>query len=318
VVFVSFTVDGVPVADPHVITPNELHDLDVTVQVSRWPSGARLVLDALTVEPVPAIGQLPRFELDHPATEPPHKVQHGGRLHLNVSQPIAARPLEFVYRAFFTPEQPGLKVVVEGERRLRVRSHDPARNPVTGYVEVDLRLLAIRDQLRGFGSLRDKDVDNFLTLLTALGQMAGAALQDKLFPGKISEAEFQSRVRDRLRANPRIGAQLQEHAMAAGGIMDLSLHELTLELKVEANKLVVPADVDGYSQQAAQYTAGVDKRLGTLCVLDCSDKKSAPGSVANDIFLRTVPPPGQPGGLPLLIGVVIVRGNLPLPSAHSK
>lgn len=318
VVFVSFTVDGIPLADPHFITPDELHDLDVTVRVSRWPAGARLILDAITVEPAPTIGELPRFMLDRPQTEPPHEIKHGGRMLIRVAQAIAARPLEFVYRAYFSPEQARLEVVVEGERRIRVRSHDPARSPVTGYRQVDLKLIEIRDLLRTFVGLQDRDVDAFLLLLAALGQMAGEALQDKIFPGRIPETEFQQKVRQRLRGDARIGSELQEHAQVAGGIMDLSFREITIELKVEPDTLVVPDGVEGYSQQAAQYTAGNDKRLGLLCVLDCSDKTSAPGSVVNDIVLRQVPPPGQPHGVPLLLGVVIVRGNLLRPSDLSR
>jgi hypothetical protein len=318
VVFVSFTVDGIALSDPHAITPDELHDLDVTVKVSRWPSGARLFLDALTVEPQPGVCELPKFTFDRPQTSAPHEIHQGGRMLVRVGQAIAARPLEFVYRAYFLPHQPNLGVVVEGERRVRVRSHDPARNPVSGYRQVDLKLLEIRDGLRSFLGVRDDERDAFLLLLAGLGQMAGEALQDKTLPGKFSEADFQLRVREKLRANARIGSELQEHAHVAGGITDLSFRGIPIELKVEPNTYVEVDRVEGYSQQAAQYAAGSDRRLAILCVLDCAAKTSAPGSVANDIALRLVSPPGKAAGIPLLLGVVIVRGNLPRPSDLSK
>ncbi|WP_437535066.1 hypothetical protein WME79_12580 [Sorangium sp. So ce726] len=318
VVFVCFTVDGVGLSDPHVITPDELHDLDVTVRVSRWPAGAHLILDALTVEPQPAIGELPKFRFEQPQTATPYEVRQNGRMLIRVRQPIAARPLEFVYRAYFEPEQRHLDVVVEGERRIRVRSYDPARNPVTGYQQVDLKLLEIRDKVRSFVGVQDKEIDAFLLVLAALGQTAGEALQDNTFPGQKTEAEFQQQLRGKLRANPRIGADLQEHAQVAGGITDFSYGGIPVELKVEPKALVVADGVERYSQQAAQYTAGNDRRMGILTILDCSPKTSAPGSATNDIFLRVVQPPGGGAGVPLLLGVVIIRGNLRRPSDLSK
>jgi hypothetical protein len=55
-----------------------------------------------------------------------------------------------------------------------------------------------------------------------------------------------------------------------------------------------------------------------LCLLDCSQKLNAPGSIANDIALQIVPPPNYVGKLPLLVGIVIIRGNLSTPSSLSR
>jgi hypothetical protein len=317
IVFVSFTVDGVPLADPHVIAPDELHDLDVTVRVSRWPEGASLVLDALTVEPLPTVGELPRFTIDRPQGPAPHELRQGGRMLIRVAQRIAARPLEFVYRAYFLPEQPRLDVAVEGDRRIRVRSYDPVRHPVTGFPYIDLKLLEIRDQVRTFLGIQDRELDAFLLILKALGQMAGEALKDNTFPQKIAESEFQKRVCAKLRADLHIAVELEVHPHGAGGILDLSFRGIPIELKVEPTTLVSPDVVEGYSQQAAQYTAGNDRRLGVLCILDCSPKGRAPGSVADDIMLRPISPPSK-NGSPLVLGVVVVQGNLPRPSSWSS
>ena len=129
---------------------------------------------------------------------------------------------------------------------------------------------------------------------------------------------FQSKMKELLRADPRIGSELEEHPHVAGGITDLSYHRIRIELKVEAEHFVTVPDAQKYLGQTTQYVAGSDRRFGVLCVLDCSPKKTAPGSVANDIDLLTVPPPANLSGIALLVGVVIIRGNLATPSDLSK
>ena len=119
-----------------------------------------------------------------------------------------------------------------------------------------------------------------------------------------------------LRFDRRIGAELEEHPHAAGGITDLSFRGVRLELKVEAGQLVTAENAQMYFQQIIQYVAGSDRRFGILCVLDCSEKTTAPGSAANDVFLHVADPPR--GGLPIALGIVIVRGNLQKPSSFSR
>jgi len=90
-----------------------------------------------------------------------------------------------------------------------------------------------------------------------------------------------------------------------------------LELKSEREQFVTAEAASAFVPQTAQYVSGSDRRLGILCILDCSAKTQAPGLVENDIFLVPVPPPGG-AGAPVLIAVVIIRGNLPKPSDLSR
>jgi hypothetical protein len=87
-------------------------------------------------------------------------------------------------------------------------------------------------------------------------------------------------------------------------------------LKVEGGKAVSVDDARSYSDQEAQYVAGSDRRLGIISVLDFSKKESPPGVPSNDIGLLSIAP--ATGGAPLLLGVVIIRGNLRRPSDYSK
>jgi hypothetical protein len=152
--------------------------------------------------------------------------------------------------------------------------------------------------------------------MTALAAIAGQALQDSLFPGRWREDDFQKEVRRMLRSDRRIGAELEEHPHAAGGITDLSFRGIRLELKVEADEIVTADNAQGFFQQIIQYVAGSDRRFGVLCMLDSSEKTAAPCSPANDVFLHVADSPNV--GLPLILGVVIVRGNLQKPSSFSQ
>lgn len=316
VAFASFELDGARFEDPHTIEPELVHDLKVEARISRWPEGAdRLVLEPLSVEPAGTY-EVPTFALDRPAEESAPVLSATGRLLIRNPLSLFARPLEFKYRARFEPFRSDISVFVQGQRALRVRCFDPVRSPQSGYVQIDQALVALRDQARRQPAIKDRELHDFLLLLTALGAIAGQALQDNLLPGTWAESDFQREVRRMLRSDRRIGAELEEHPHSAGGITDLSFRGIRLELKVESSETVTADTVERYFQQTIQYVAGSDRRLGALCVLDCSEKTAAPGSAANDLFLHVADPPGS--GLPILIGVIIVRGNLRKPSSYSR
>lgn len=316
VAFTSFELNGVALGDLHTVQPETLHDLHVAVRVSHWPTTAqRLVLEVMSVEP-PSAYDLPTFAFDRPAGTAPYMLTQTGRLLVHHPVALYARPLQFTYKARFEPAGE-TSVSVEGHRHLRMQSFDPERQPQSGYALVDTRVFAIREQVRATVPIPDRELNDFLLLLTAIGGIAGQSLQSNIFSGKYSEEEFQSELTKLLRLNPRIGSQLEEHPRAAGGITDLSFRGIRLELKSEQNAVVTLEDASSFIQQAAQYVAGSDRRLGILSILDCSTKTEAPGLIDNDISLVSVPPPGT-NGVPILIAVVIIRGNLSRPSALSR
>jgi hypothetical protein len=313
VAFASFQIDGTQLMDPHTIRPGVLHDLKVSVTASQWPEQAKeLVLEAMSVEPATAY-DLPRFSFQRPTGQPPYSVEQTGRLLLQYPLALYARPLQFTYRARFSPEIAESQVVVQGHRQLRVQCFDPMREPQSGYSLVDGRVLQIRDELRHVTAIDDNELNDFLLLMTVIGGIAGQSLQDDIFDRIYSEAEFQEEMKKLLRRDPRIGSQLEEHPRAAGGITDLSFRGIRLELKVESDLLVTEDYASRFLPQTAQYVAGSDRRSGMLAVLDCSSKSEAPGTVDNDISIKIVEPPSG-RGLPIYIGMIIIRGNLAKPS----
>lgn len=54
--------------------------------------------------------------------------------------------------------------------------------------------------------------------------------------------KFQEEIKKLLRADARIGSQLEEHPRAGGGITDLSFHQIRIELKVEPEQFITVPD----------------------------------------------------------------------------
>ena len=314
VAFTAFRMNGTILSDAHTVDSDTIYDLGIDVSVSKWPEKAtELVVEPASVELQEAY-EFPTFKFNRPQQSPPYTLSARGRMKLQYPTSFFARPLEFVYLARFSPPTADLEVVTEGQRHLHFRSYDPERDPQSGYVQVDRRLIEIRDQARGVPGTADRELHDFLMLMGALGGIAGEALQDNIFRGDYSESTFQTQLKGLLRARPRIGSELEEHPRAGGGITDLSYHGIRLELKIADTGYATKDSLLQYLPQTSQYVVGSDRKFGVLCLLDYSRKKQSPGSVSDDIALEVLQPPSG-SGLPICVGTVIIRGNLAQPSS---
>ncbi len=317
VAVVAFQLDGERIDGVATVEPRVNHELQVSLELSRWHESAEeLVLDALTTHD-PGACRFPTFvfrrDEDHVAGKP---MVQADFLRLDVPQTIASRPLEVRYRACFREGREEYPIAVEGERQFELRGYSARLSPVTGYEELDQELVSLRDDLRRSGGISESKIGDFLEVMVSLSAMAARALHDAEFTGDWNERRFQKYVTRELRRNPRIGSALEAHPHASGGITDLSLRGLRIELKVVRKGTVSAASADRYAGQASQYVAGSDSRVGVICILDMAPKAEPSHSVVNDVGLcRKKPANGD--GLPILLGVVVVRGNLPNPSSLS-
>jgi hypothetical protein len=314
VAFLKFTIDGTAVEETHHLAPGEMHDLDVEVRVSRWPKGATaLMLEPVSIEP-PGTYQLPTFSIEAPLGEGPFRLIKQGRAVLNVPQHFGARPYEFKYVARFLPSECEQPIDTVGQRTLTLQGMNPALRSLTGYANLDRKLIEIRDQLRPTFRRDQQDLVDALTLAMPLVNLAGQARQDNLFKSVISEPDFQKEIRRLLRARPSIGAALDEHPHAAGGITDLSFRGIRLELKVESGHNLTLQDCERFLEQTVSYVAANGKRIGVLCVLDCSPKKRPAFPAEDGIGVQM----HQATETPIFVLTILLQGNLASPSDFSR
>jgi hypothetical protein len=138
-------------------------------------------------------------------------------------------------------------------------------------------------------------------------------VQDAEFEGVWLEDRFQDYVRRDLRRAPRIGSDLDEHPRAAGGITDLSLRGIVIELKAVKDRIGSIEDCKAYVEQTSSYAVAKGKRVAVLCVLDCSAKDSAPWPAAEGLgVLRSTAPAD------VAVVTVVMQGNITRPSKLSR
>ena len=310
VAFTAFSVNGTPFSKDQLLNLNIGYDLQVEVGLSSWPEGeCELRLEPLSGEPADSY-ELPTFSFTKPSSKQPNNLKATQRMVLKRANSFLARPLEFTYRATFTSLR---EITTEGQRHLSVRCFDPQKDPVSGYGQVDHKLVEVRDAARRLVGISDNDLNNLLILMGAVGNIAGQSMQDNLFKGAWSEDDFQVEMRRLLRSYPTIGSELEEHPHVSGGITDLSFRHTRLELKFIDDHYVTRDDLLLHLPQTVQYIAGSDRRFGLLCILDASPKQGTQGSVGDDVSYETsLGPSGR--GLPIIVGTIIVRGNLSRPS----
>ena len=129
VAFLSFSVDGVAAATVDHLTPDETHDLEIEVRISRWPEDATMLRLAPVSIEVANSYDLPTFEFARPDGDPPYVCRQRGRAKIHGGQALRAQPFEFRYAAEFAPQASEQPVAVVGHRTLRFESIDVSRSP---------------------------------------------------------------------------------------------------------------------------------------------------------------------------------------------
>ena len=203
-----------------------------------------------------------------------------------------------------------------GYAELALHTYDPALDFITGSEVIDQRVYEILVEVSASGA-PEAERNAFAELFKAVANEAQALVANNTFRAgtRVSEAEFQSHLLERLQsvlgaANVRTGSEV------GGGEMDVVyLDTLTAELKVERTTSASLDNSARYLGQPAQYAAAGGRQLAVLCILDISKRSAPPGVLANGIGLLRPRLAGyEDPAFPTLVGVVIVSGGLPLPS----
>lgn len=107
--------------------------------------------------------------------------------------------------------------------------------------------------------------------------------------------------------------------MRTGGITDLVLGRIPLELKVEKSAISLEDAARKFVSQSTQYASASDSQVSMLAVLDASEKRAPAGVMGNEIkweYPETASGPKPP--LLSMVGITIIRAGLPRPSDFSR
>jgi len=315
-ILVLASIDGEPAPDPVALRPDRYHVLDLTARVASWPPDAtRLKVDFLSALPATVI-EVGGVEFE------------SGRLEASTHLVLRAdlgfdRPaVELVSRAAFVDASgQSTPVRVVGYRRIRVASFDPRTAMPLEMPIVAARVQEMMGELdASIPKLMGEDRRDLLTLLESIVRFAHRQQQKALKAGeeRVDEAAFQRLLEDHFAADPGIGARIVRHAGASGGLTDLGLGRVPLELKVEHENAPSLEDAAKYMSQPEHYAVDRDSQISVLVVLDDSPKSAPPGVLSNYIgWLRPSLHGLTDPRYPSMVAVVIIPIRFPTPSTWS-
>lgn len=322
---VMFELDGQPWSTPQVVRANLVHDLTATVTIPYWPEEADyLLIDYVTTLP-PEHYRLTEFRIDRSNGDPVRETTMAGHAEFPIGQSVLSEPALIQLRARFRSSKDAKFVkpaTVIGYHKLRVRISDADHTSLLSrYPAIDERIVEIVDEVREkVRDINQEHLSDFVTLLGSVTNYMGICAQQALYREgkKISEAEFQADLLTHLRR--LLGVEVREAPKQGGGPTDIQYRTVIAELKVEGKIADREKLVAKYVAQPTQYSSGMGAQLGILCILDLTEKERPPANPKNNILMRSVPVHGFAAGdepHPTLIAVVVIDGNLRLPSSYS-
>lgn len=311
-----FRFQGEPVLRPTVLQPGALHQLEVEARVASWPEGAEVLrLTFLSVHPRDFV-YVSDVTFREDALVQPLEIRLAGE------RPASDPPIGITALATFEGGEKDVASVLTGNTTLELVTFDPGTALPVNMPATARRLLQMMSQLgNALPDLPAADRRDARLLLEGQLRFAHTLLDDRLeLQPDVDEAWFQRELRMFLQADPTIGARLEERVGRAGGITDLGLGNIVLELKVEKATPTSFDRVQGqFAEQPTQYASARDSQVSLLGVLDVSAKRAPAGVMGNEIgwaFPETTSGPNAP--LPSMVGVVVMRAGFPRPSDFSR
>jgi hypothetical protein len=323
---VMLEIDRQPWSTPQVIQANRIYGLSAKVALPRWPDET----DFFAIEYVTTLPKehyrITEFRIERSSLGPSNEAKTSGHIEFPVGQSLLSEPVVIQLRASFRsstdPKLIKLATVI-GYHKLRVRISDPTRTPLLSkYPALDERIVEIINEIsRAAPGVSQGHLGDFIALLGGIANYMGICLQQAVYKEgqEISEAQFQSDLLDHLRL--LLGSEVQEAPKQGGGPTDIQYRSVTTELKVERDVSDRAKMVDRFLNQPTQYSSANGAQLGILCILDMTPKERRPANPKNNILLKTPIVHGFPEGTPphpTKIAVVIIDGNLRLPSSYSR
>jgi hypothetical protein len=316
--------DGVLVTNAHVLRPDEVHDLGVEIRVTQWPDQATALEVTFLSVLSPDQARLPSFTFPRipPDEDGICRLSGSGSLSVSFTLPAGAPPLAFPVAARFTG--PGLDEVlpVAGHSELWLRPFDATTDGLTRRPQLDERLADMYTVLHG-KNLNADDVQAFCRLYTAIAGKAVDIQFERSYMrkqgGGVTERSFHDDLFDRLLADPALQGRVQRGIRAAAGFLDIAHDRINAELKVAKKTAVTVETSHKYLGQAADYAADTGSQLSILVVLDMTQTRNPPGVLENYLgFMQPALAGLHDPRFPALVGVIVIKGSLLIPSGYSR
>lgn len=308
--------NGEPVLRPAVVKPFALHQFEVEARVAEWPEATdELELSFLSVHPREFLqASSVRFTPD--ALRQPLEIRVEGE------RPPNHPPLSLTARAQFRSGGESRPARLAGNTTLELVTFDPGTATPLNMPTAALRLQSMMSELsNALPNLTTDDRRDVRLLLEGVLRYAHVLLDDRLAVATdVDEAWFQSELRTFLQADPSIGARLSERTGRAGGITDLGLGHIVLELKAETSSPITLSKAsDQYTGQPTQYASAGDAQVSLVAVLDASEKRAPAGVMGNELaWVYPSTTSGPDADFPSIVGVIVVRSGFPRPSDFSR
>jgi hypothetical protein len=314
--------DGALVTNAHVLRPDEVHDLGLEIRLTDWPERATAIEVTFLSVLSPSQARLPSFTFPRvrPDDDGVYRLSASGSLSVSFTLPAGSPPQAFPIAARFTG--PGVDEVlpVAGHSELRLRPFDATTDALTRRPQLDERIVRLYSVLHDM-DLNSDDVQAFCRLYTAIVDKAVDMQFDRAYRkgAHTTERAFHDDLFSRLLSDPGLEGRVQRGNRTAGGFLDIIHDRVNAELKVARQTAVTVQTSHKYLGQPADYACDTGSQLSILVVLDMTNKQSPPGVLENYLgWMKPALAGLDDPRFPSLVGVIIINGNLRVPSGYSR
>lgn len=323
VAVVMISVDDRLLTGPAVLRPDTVYTVKVDLQIDAWPDWADQLHLGWVGGFVPTEMMLPEMTWQRPASFD-GTLSNEGTLLLRFALPAGRPAPPFSVMASWSGEIEGQarreRIDVAGHSEIRLRPFDAARDALTDIDVVDERLHKLYASLFA-ADYPDEEIQAFCRLFTAVCRSGFRYTWDKKYRrgARVTERQFHDDLYDDLMADPDLGGRVERGSPLALGFLDIRHDRITAELKVERRVAVTHESAPKYMGQATQYASADGRHLSILAILDMSPKERPPGTAENNLFMLIPALHGlNDPYAPSVVAVVVVNGNLPVPSSWSR
>ncbi|MDE0268387.1 MAG: hypothetical protein OXI96_05035 [Acidimicrobiaceae bacterium] len=307
---------GEPVMRPTILQPGAMHQFEVEARVKHWPEEA----DQLEVEFITLLPESYLYASDLNFTR--EALQQSLEVRVAGERLPSNPPLELTAHAAFLHADQRITARLTGNTTLELSTFDPETTTLKNMPIVARRVHQMMYELNNaLPVMCTEDKQDVRLLLEGVLRFAHTVLDDRLDADvDVNEAWFQKELSFFLQADPNIGARLDKQASRAGGVTDLLLDRIVLELKVEKTRVISMQEArQRFVGQPTQYAAANDSQVSLVAVLDASKKPAPAGVMGNEIeWVYPEVVSGENPRFPAMVGIIIIRAGFPRPSDYSR